>query len=41
MEKTKGETYRSGLEILVYPWEITILCGTGAANETQDTGAEV
>ena len=41
MEKTKGETYRSGLDILVYTWEITILRGSGPANEIQDTGAQV
>ena len=41
MEKTKGETYHSGLEILVYTSEITILCGSSPANKVKDNGAQV
>ena len=41
MEKTKGETYRFGLDISAYTWGITLLCGSGPANQVQDTGAQV
>ena len=41
MEKTKGKTYRFGLDISANTWGITLLCGSGPANQVQDPGAQV